>query len=336
VNFAFAGTPDFAAWTLEHLASLGRRPCLVISQPDRPVGRGRRATAPPAAVAAQRLGLEIVQPANINDPDLLERLHACRAEALVVAAFGQMLKRDLLGSLSCLNVHGSLLPAYRGAAPIERALAAGETRTGVSIMLMAEGLDSGPWALQTSVSVSLRDDAGSLARVLAVIGALGVDQVLTGLEDGTVAWTEQEGEPTYAPKLNASDGLLDLTRPARAVHDQVRALSPRVGARAKSGDLTFKLWRTWPYGQPGLDEAPQEAERAAGRSGETVIAGERLFVGCGQGVVQLLSVQPDGKSVMGAAAFLRGYKGRLGDRVDPADDGSPATRHSSGAAGAGD
>jgi methionyl-tRNA formyltransferase len=183
VNFAFAGSPDFAARTLEHLVSLGRRPSLVISQPTRPVGRGRRAAAPPAAVAARRLGLELIQPPDINAPDVMEVLQAAGAEVLVVSAFGQMLRNTLLESLTCINVHGSLLPAYKGAAPIERALAAGETSMGVSVMRITATLDSGPVALQTALSVSLRDDAGSIGRAMSFLGAQGVDQVLTGLED---------------------------------------------------------------------------------------------------------------------------------------------------------
>jgi methionyl-tRNA formyltransferase len=318
VNFAFAGTPDFAARTLEHLVSLDRRPCLVVTQPDRPVGRGRRATAPAAAVAADRLGLDLIQPDDISAPEVVERLRSAGAEALVVAAFGQILKKSLLDSLLCVNVHASLLPAYRGAAPIERALAAGEACLGVTIMRVTETLDSGPWALQTSLSVGLRDDAGSVSRALAFLGALGLDRLLTGLEDGTVAWTEQGEEQGYAEKLCWNDCLLDAGRSARTVHDQVRSLSPRVGARVRSGDLRFKIWRTWPYGQPGLEPSPAEAAHVAGRPGAIAVAGERLFMGCGDGVVQVLSLQPDGKSAMGAAAFLRGYRARLGDRIEGA------------------
>jgi methionyl-tRNA formyltransferase len=321
VNFAFAGTPDFAAWTLAHLDGLGRRPCLVVSQPDRPRGRGRRVTAPPAVVEAERLGLECLQPANINDPAVLEHLEDLGVSTLVVASFGQILRQPLLDSLLCLNIHASLLPAYRGAAPIERSLAAGEASTGVSIMRMTERLDEGPWALQSSVSLGLRDDAGSVGRALAALGAIGIDQVLTGLSDGTVTWIEQRGPSTYADKLCATDCLLDATREARAVHDQVRSLSPRVGARAASGDLEFKVWRTWPYGQPGLGAVPGEGARVAGRPGQVQAAGGRLFVGCAEGAVEVLMIQPGGKSKMAASAFLRGYGGRLGGRLKrPADE----------------
>jgi methionyl-tRNA formyltransferase len=319
VNFAFAGTPDFAAWTLDNLATLGRRPCLVITQPDRPRGRGRHATAPPAAVAARRLGLELIQPDDINNEDVLQHLRASGAEALVVASFGQILRSRLLDSILCLNIHASLLPAYRGAAPIERALAAGEALTGVTIMRVTEKLDSGPWALKTSLSLSLRDDAGSVRRALAFLGAQGAHQVLTGLDDHNVVWTAQEGETGYAEKLSVADCLIDTARPARAVHDQVRALSPRVGARARSGTIQLKVWRTWPYGQPDLPDAPAEAAHVAGSPGMLAMSATRVFVGCREGVVELLSVQPNGRSAMSAAAFLRGYRGRLGDRLESVD-----------------
>jgi methionyl-tRNA formyltransferase len=266
------------------------------------------------------LGLHLVQPEDINASDVIDRMRSAGAQALVVSAFGQILRKHLLDSLLCINVHGSLLPAYRGAAPIERALAAGEECIGVTIMRITEHLDAGPCALQTSLSLNLWDDAGSVARALAFLGARGVDQVLLGVEDGTVAWTDQEeGEPVYAEKLGWADCLLDPARSAKAVHDQVRSLSPRVGARVKSGSLPFKVWRTWPYGQPGLAPVPAQAAPVTGRAGQVAIVGERLFVGCEEGVVELLSVQPDGKGKMSAAAFLRGYRRRLGELLGPAD-----------------
>ncbi len=193
VNFAFAGTPEFSAWLLYNLAKLGHRPSLVISQPDRPKGRGLRVTSTPTAAEAQRLGLECVQTEDINDPALIARMLEGGVSALLVASFGQMLQRPLLEALLCLNVHTSLLPKYRGAAPIERALAAGETQTGVTVMRVTEKLDTGPWALQTSLSLSLFDDAASVARALGVLGAIGAGHVMTALPEGSVVWTEQTG-----------------------------------------------------------------------------------------------------------------------------------------------
>jgi len=316
VKLAFAGTPDFAAWVLEHLEGLGRHVSLVITQPDRPSGRGRRATAPAAAVAAERLGVPWLQTADINEPSVVERLAEAGVSALVVASFGQIFRRSLLEAVLCLNIHASLLPAYRGAAPIERALAAGETRTGVTIMRMTESLDEGPWALQTSISVGLRDDAGSVKRFLALLGAIGIDQVVTGLSDGTVTWTNQEGLSSYASKLCPADCVFDATRGAKAAHDQVRSLSPGIGARAASGGLDFKLWRTWPYGQPGLNVLPGEGAAAAGDPGRVQAGEGRLFIGCSEGALEVLMLQPAGKSRMTAGAFLRGYRACLSDHLD--------------------
>ncbi|MBN1629397.1 MAG: methionyl-tRNA formyltransferase [Thermoleophilia bacterium] len=322
MSFAFAGTPEFAAWVLQDLADRGRRPSLVITQPDRPCGRGRRTSPPPVAIEAARLGIDPVQTGDINSPSLLEQLQAASVSTLVVAAFGQLLGRTLLDSLLCLNIHASLLPVYRGAAPIERALAAGDECLGITVMRITERLDEGPMALQKALSVDLHDDAGSVARVLALLGAVGIDQVLTGIADGTVTWTEQSGPSVYAEKLCARDCALQTACGAKAVHDQVRSLSPSLGARASSGGLDLKIWRTWPYGEPGLDPVPHCAQQVAGLSGRLLAREGRLFVGCGSGVVEILVLQPAGKARMTAAAFLRGYSERLRDRLVPAGDGT--------------
>jgi methionyl-tRNA formyltransferase len=259
--------------------------------------------------------LECLQTDDINSTELLERLLAARVTALVVASFGQILRRPLLDTFDCLNVHASLLPAYRGAAPINRALENGEPRTGVSIMRITEKLDEGPWALQKSVSIDLHDDAGSVGRTLALLGAAGIDQVLSAIEEGTVVWTDQKGAASYAQKLTAQDTLLDTMRPARAAHDQVRALRPGIGARASSGTVSFKVWRTWPFGDEGLSPVPAGAEHAGGLPGVVVVVGERLFVGCSKGVLELLAVQPAGKNTMTTPEFLRGYRARLENRL---------------------
>ncbi len=315
MRFAFAGSPEFAAWVLEHLVSLGRRPTLVISRPDRPRGRGLRLAAPMVALTASRLGLDCAQVPDINALAVREQMRAVGVSTLVVASFGQILRRELLDSFLCLNLHASLLPAYRGAAPIERALMAGEAETGITIMRITEVLDAGPWALQTRLSINLSDDAGSVRRALALLGAIGIDQVLTGLEDGTVAWKEQVGPTTYADKLTAVDCLADPRQGAKAFHDRVRALSPRSGLRAVSGQVEFKIWRTWPYGQAGLADVPAAAEAVNGQTGRLLAVGERLFVGCEEGVVEILAVQPSGRPRMTAAAFLRGYRPRLGETL---------------------
>lgn len=307
VKFAFAGTPDFAAWVLSDLWELGRRPVLVLSQPTRPRGRGLRLLPSPVALRAAKLGIACLEVPDINAPAILEQLQQAEVSTLVVAAFGQMLGSRVLESLHCLNIHASLLPAYRGAAPIERALAAGEERTGITVMRITRELDQGPIALQTAVSVSLRDDAGSLGRILALLGAVGMHHVLRGLEDGTVSWREQEGASSYAAKLTPADCLLRLHAGAKAVHNQVRSLSPRVGARAMIGDLGVKIWRTWPYGDAGLDPVPSLAVGVAGMPGRLCAAGERLFVGCAEGVVEVFEIQPHHRRRMTAGEFIRGY-----------------------------
>jgi methionyl-tRNA formyltransferase len=315
VSFAFAGTPQFASWVLDELMELGRVPKLVISQPDRPRGRGRAGAAPHAVTQATCLGLECIQTEDISSPEVMARIRTLGIDTLVVAAFGQLLRKPLVEVVTCVNVHASLLPKYRGATPVERALMAGESVTGVSIMRITEGLDEGPWAEKVQVSVGLRQDAGSVSRILALIGASALDQVLQGMQDGNVRWTEQEGESSYAAKLTPADWWLDVSRGAKKAHDQVRALCPAVGVRGILGDAEVKIWRSWPYGEPGLDEVPHEAANVAGQPGAIGTAQGRLFIGCGQGAIEVLEIQPASRARMHMAAFLRGYSGRLGGRL---------------------
>ena len=328
MNFIFAGTPDFAARVLRELVESGRRPSLVVSQPDRPRGRGRRVCCPSAVLEARRLGLESLQAEDLSAPEVVETMLATGAKTLVVAAFGQILRAPVLEQFFCLNIHAALLPAYRGAAPIERAIAAGEERTGVTIMRVTRPLDSGPWALQTALTIGPYDDTGSVERALAVLGAMGIDQVMTGIEDGTVSWHDQHGPSTYAHKLTDEDTVFDTRLSARQLHDRVRALSPCVGARTLSGGVDLKVWRTWPYGMAGLDRVPVAAEDTAGRPGRLVTDGRRLFAGCADGVVELLLVQPAGKARMAVADFLRGYGERLGSEFEglPGRTEGPAPR----------
>jgi methionyl-tRNA formyltransferase len=257
-----------------------------------------------------------VQVADINSPETLSLVQETGVGKVVVAAFGQILGPAFLGHFLCMNIHASLLPAYRGAAPIERAIAAGEAQLGVTIMRMVEGLDEGPWALQSRMSLGPWDDAGSAARKLAVLGAEGVDQVLTGLDDGTVTWTQQGPGATYAAKLSVSDMFLDPDKPATRVHDQVRSLSPHLGANVSSGGLKWKVWRAWPYGVGGFEATPCFAQTAEGRPGVLVWEKGRLFLGCAEGVLELLLVQPAGRGKMAVADFLRGYADRLGTKLD--------------------
>jgi methionyl-tRNA formyltransferase len=291
----------------------------VVSQPDRAQGRGRKAAPPAAVCKARDLGLSVLQTDDINTPAVVERMAQTGASILGIAAFGQLLRPSVLEAFDCLNVHASLLPRYRGAAPIARALEAGEAETGVTIIRVTEPLDQGPVAQQSRLSIGLRDDAGSIGRSLALLGAIGLDQVMTGLEDGTVTWREQEGEAEYAPKIEVAEARIRACRSALSVHNLVRALAPQPGARASASGLEFKVWRTWPYGLPGLDTVPEAGAAAAARPGKIVATRDRLFLGCEAGALEIMEVQPSGKNRMRVAEFLRGYRRRLGERLDEED-----------------
>lgn len=325
MKFAFAGTPEFGAQVLRDLLDRHLRPVMVISQPDRPAGRGRTAAAPAVVTAARAAGLAVTQTADINSPAISAALQEAGAECLVVAAFGQLLRADLLSTFLCVNVHASLLPAYRGAAPIVRALMAGEGQTGVSLMRMTAGLDEGPWVLQRRVSITARDDAGTVGRALALLGALAVAEVLEGVDDDTVTWNDQSGASTYAAKVGPSDRVFDPRLDARRLHDRVRALSPGIGCEARSvGGLSLKVWRTWPREVPAAGQTAREAapdlapagEGAQAEPGRLTREDGRLFVECGSGRLELLTLQPAGKRPMRTAEFLRGYSTRLGGRLE--------------------
>lgn len=318
MRIAFAGTPEFGARVLAELLAIGRRPVLVLSQPPRPQGRGRRVGEAPVATVARAAELPLLMPEDINAPDVISALTAARVDCLVVAAFGQLFRPALLDAVCCVNVHASLLPAYRGAAPIHWALRNGEEATGVSIMRVVQPVDAGPVAARVSVSINPWDDGGSLARALATLGALALDKVLTAMEDGTVSWEEQPEQGTYAPKVTAADRALDLTRDARMCHNLVRSLVPDAAAEVRAGSLTLRVWRAWPWLDADDQRLPAEARGAWSRPGLIARSGGargRLFLGCGEGVLEVLAVQPAGRTIMGPAEFLRGYGSRLPDAV---------------------
>lgn len=317
MRFAFAGTPEFGARVLRDLLDRDLRPVLVVSQPDRPAGRGRSLVSPEVTAAARQNDLPVLQTADINHSDVRAALVDAGVECLVVASFGQLLRADILSAFFCLNVHASLLPAYRGAAPIVRALMAGETQTGVSLMRMTAGLDEGPWALQRSLSVTWRDDAGTVGRALALLGALGIEEVFESMAEGEVTWTDQPGGATYARKVGLADRVFDPRLTARQLHDRVRALSPGIGCEARSsGGLAFKIWRTWPQETALPGNEPTRSIPGRFTRGEG-----RLFVDCCDGTLELLTVQPAGKRPMRASELLRGYGSRLGESLEVPPEG---------------
>lgn len=300
----FLGTSDFAAAVLTRLAgehgSGAHAPSLVLTRPDRPAGRGRKLVSPPVADAARTLGLELAQPESVNDPHARELIASVTPDVLVVCAYGALVKEPLLSDYELLNVHPSLLPRWRGAAPIERAIMAGDERTGVSIMRLTAGLDSGPVCLTKSEPILMDDTFGSLAPRLEQGGADLLLSALDTLGRGEpLPFAEQDEQlVTYAEKIGSADRLLDPSRPAAELERIVRALHPHIGARAALADGTLI----------GVRCAALTPDAPAGTG---VYASDgRLLLGCSRGgVLELLVVQPPGKRPMDAAAYLRGHAG---------------------------
>ena len=294
MSTVFLGTSEFAAAVLERLArSDAHRPALVLTRPDRPSGRGRRLTAPPVAERARELGLAVEQPASVNAPDtgaLIERAAGGRA-TLVVCAFGALIKEPLLSEHEILNVHPSLLPRWRGAAPIERAIMAGDARTGVSIMRLTAGLDSGPVCLAAAEPIEAQDTYGSLAERLQ---RLGGELLVRALEEQPPFVAQQEEGATYAEKIDAGERLLDPARPAIELERVVRALQPHIGARVALADGTLLGVQ-----RAALLERPAPAG-VSEQDGSLVLA-------CTPGTLELLVVKPAGGRAMEATAYLRGH-----------------------------
>jgi methionyl-tRNA formyltransferase len=236
VRTVYLGTSAFAATVLERLAATDHRPALVVTRPDRPAGRGRRLQAPPVADAARTLGLELDQPASVNADEARERIAAAEPDVVIVCAFGALIREPLLSQHEILNVHPSLLPRWRGAAPVERAIMAGDEETGVCIIRLTEGLDSGPVCLRASEPIAPDDTYGSLAPRLAELGA----RLLVRALDERPPFEEQgEDGVTYAEKLGPEDRTLDPAAPAIDRERTVRALHPHIGARIALHDGSF-------------------------------------------------------------------------------------------------
>jgi methionyl-tRNA formyltransferase len=294
----FLGTSEFAAAVLERLAASDHRPALVLSRPDRPRGRGRRLAAPPVADRARALGIALEQPESVNEPSVAAQIAEMHTDVMVVCAFGALIKEPLLSAHELLNVHPSLLPRWRGAAPIERAIMAGDERTGVSIMRLTAGLDSGPVCLTAEDPITPDDTYGSLATRLAKTGGELLVRALEETATGTPpAFVEQEeAGVTYAEKIGTEDRLLDPDRPADELERVVRALHPHLGARVALAD----------GGLLGVRRARVAQDRTPPRGTLRTVAG-RLLYGTADRALELLEVQPPGGRSMDAAAYLRGH-----------------------------
>jgi len=294
----FAGSPAPAVPVLGALLASRHEVALVITREDRPRGRSRSPVATPVGEAAAAAGIPLLKPASINAPESLDAMRAADAGALVVAAFGQILRADVLDVWPCINVHYSLLPAYRGAAPVERALMDGAQETGTTIMLMDEGLDTGPIIESVPVPLAREDDAGALLMKMAEASGPALVRALDALEAGGLASTPQPGEgASVAAKITDADRPIDPHRTATEIQQQVRALSPHIGATIGIDGQQFKVWRVKPTNAaavPGL-------VRDSGR----------LLLGTASGGLEIVELQPPGKGRMHADAFLRGYRGEL-------------------------
>jgi len=289
LRFAFAGTAPFAELVLAGLIAADVAPLALVTNPDRP--RGRHGTPQPPAIklAALERGLPVLQPANVSEPKALSELLSLGPEVLVVCAYGQIVGQRLLDALPAIVVHPSLVPRWRGAAPVERALMAGETELGVTILKMTAGVDEGPVGDARPVRVPPDADAGRAYELLAPAAVAGVLATLGAMAAGTLRWREQQGAATYAAKLTAQDRPIDWSRPAATIVDQVRALAPFIGAATDLLGKRTLVWRATAGGGPL--PAPSR---------------DRLALPAGGGWVDVLELQQEGRNRMTAGEFLRG------------------------------
>ena len=308
MRLVFAGTPQFAAVALLALLQRGHELVSVLTQPDRARGRGLHQAMSPVKALALDHGIAVQQPASLRDPDVVAGLAALAADAWVVAAYGLLLPRPVLElpRLGCLNIHASLLPRWRGAAPIQRALIAGDPETGISIMRMDAGLDTGPVYLRRVVPIGPRDTAGSLHDRLAVVGAEAICEVLDRLAAGAIVAEPQPAEgATYAHKLERDDARIDWDRPAVELERLLRALDPTPGAFTRHGVQELKFWSgRVSGGDPGQ---PPGTVLAAGPEG--------IEVQCAPGSLVVTELQRAGGRRLDAGAFLRGYEIAAGTRL---------------------
>ena len=300
-KLVFAGTPDFACPSLRALHDAGHEIALVITQPDRPRGRGCRITAPAVKIEAERLELEIIQPELLDSDGMHSRLGLLAPEAVIIVAYGQKIPPWLLAlpPLGCLNVHASLLPAYRGAAPIQRAILNGATHTGVTIMQLDAGWDTGPLINQEIVDIDPLENAGSLHDRLAAAGAVLLIKALSGLASGALKPVCQDGAlATIAPKIKGEETRISWRESAARLHNLVRALAPAPLAETFHGEKRLQIIRTEP-----------RAHQDGGNSGDVIqVSPEGVFVQTGHGILLLTEVKPENGRVMTAAAYARGHR----------------------------
>ena len=307
MRLAFLGTPDFAVHALAEVVASGHEVAAVYTQPPRPRGRGQTLQPSPVQAFAERLGLEVRTPSSMKAAEAIAGFRALNLDAAVVVAYGQILVREVLEAprLGCFNLHASLLPRWRGAAPIQRAIMAGDTVTGVQVMRMSEGLDEGPVLLSASTPIAPDDTAATLQAKLAEAGAGLLPPALEAIGAGAAVETSQAAEGvTYAKKIKPAEARIDWTRPAAALDRHIRGLSPFPGA-----------WFEAPSsrGAVRVKTLLSRVEPGEGAPGEVLDGG--LLVACGEGAVRLLRLQREGKGPQDAESFLRGLSLPPGSRL---------------------
>jgi methionyl-tRNA formyltransferase len=306
------GTPQFAVLPLRALQAAGHDIIGVVTRIDKPAGRGRVLVSPPAKLAAREMGLSVHQPRRVREPEFIATLRELAPEAIVVAAYGQILPKEILTlpKFGCVNIHASLLPAYRGAAPINWAIIRGDRSTGITVMQMNEGMDTGDILMQESLPIGPEDTAGTLTEKLSVLGAKLIVEAMPLLESGRLTPRQQDhGKATLAPLLKKEDGLIDWELPAAEIHNRVRGFFPWPGAYTFLDGKTIKII----------------ASEAVDGSGAPGLLYERdkntLEVGTGSGLLRIVSMQPEGKKAMTAGEFLRGHRGVAGKKFEIRHEG---------------
>jgi methionyl-tRNA formyltransferase len=295
MNIVFAGTPEFACQSLRSLIEFGLVPQAVLTQPDRPAGRGKKLTSSPVKTCALAQNIPVWQPKTLKDPEIVAELENLNADLMIVAAYGLLLPQNVLDlpRLGCLNVHASLLPRWRGAAPIQAAILAGDERTGISLMKMESGLDTGPVYVREAIAIGASENAGELHDRLAMLGGEMLTRHLQPIERGELRAEQQdEDEATYAGKIRSGDALLDWQLTATQLHRSVRAYNPVPGAWFELDGERVKCWSA--ALRDGRSETP----------GTVLSAGsEGIDVCCGEGVLRLLQLQRPGRNRVSAAEF---------------------------------
>lgn len=313
MNVIFMGTSNFAVSTLEGLIKSNHKIIAVVTRPDKPKGRGREILPSPVKVVAEDNKIEVLQPEKVREPDFVKKLREYRPDCIVVVAFGQILPKDILSlpRYGCINLHASILPKYRGAAPINWALINGETKTGVTSMLMNEGMDTGDILIQREVEITEGDSAGTLHDRLSEMGSEVILETLDGLEKGSVKRVKQnESSATYAQKIKKEDCLINWDEDAKKIVNKIRGLTPAPGAYTSYNGKRLKIAEAVIPPRPPLEKGGW-GDLKKGEVFEVNRNGIKVI--CGNGLVIIKNLQPEGKRVMGVGEFISGHNIKAGE-----------------------